>query len=117
MLELQLQGTGRWLMPARLDRSSTHNLSTTGSRYPLMGYAKGPLENGHSIRHEEPYKHGRLEDFPDEFYMLYEFPWLGGEIIRDVRDAAEADPTRRVAVVEITAGDFKSQLVHVTRSG
>lgn len=83
--------------------------------YPLMGYSTGPLKTGRAIGLQEPYKSGRLEDFPDNFYMLYEFPWLGGEIIRRVRGQAEADPSRQVEVTPIVVGNFRSELLHVTR--
>lgn len=84
--------------------------------YPLMGYAANPLPGGHSILHEEPYKNGRLEDFPGDFYMLYEYPWLGGEIIWEVRSQAEEDPNHRVEVITIEVEGRRSDLLHITRT-
>lgn len=81
--------------------------------YPLMGYATGPLSNGHSIRHEAPFQNGRLEDFPDSFTALHDMNWLGGEIIADLWRQAETDPTRTVEVTTLRAGQFTSSLIHI----
>jgi hypothetical protein len=83
--------------------------------YPQMGYAKGPLSNGYCIIHEEPYRQGRLSDFPPEFFMLYDYAWLGGEIIRDVREQAEADGDWIVESYPIVSGGFRSELIHIRR--
>jgi hypothetical protein len=81
--------------------------------YPQMGYAQGPIPGGHSIFHETPFRDGRLADFPAEFYMLYEYPWLGGEIIQSVREQALADPSRDVVVKELCSTSFCSDIIHV----
>jgi uncharacterized membrane protein YhaH (DUF805 family) len=81
--------------------------------YPLMGYANGPLSNGHSIRHESPYRDGDLADYPDEFYMLLEYGWLGGEIIKSVWQQADSDPDRLVTITELSVDQFQSGLIHV----
>lgn len=83
--------------------------------YPLMGYAEEGLANGHSIRHELPFRNGRLEDFPPEFYMLYESGLLdlGREIIRSIWEQAESDPNREVVVDVICSAAFCSGIIHV----
>jgi len=82
--------------------------------YPIMGYAQGPIAEGHSILHERPYLEGRLADFPEEFYMLYEYSWLGGDLIRSVWDQAIADPGRDVVVEKLCSSAFCSDFIHVT---
>jgi hypothetical protein len=82
-----------------------------------MGYSDGPLPRGHSIRHEEPFRKGRLADFPSEFIMLYEYPWLGGEIIRLIRYRAERDPEwEEVRSTPLEYGRMKSELIHIRRT-
>ncbi len=81
--------------------------------YPLMGYAEEPLPNGHSIRHEFPYRNGRIEDFPDSFAMLLDMAWLGGEIMADIWRQAEEDPTRSVEITVLQSGPFMSVLIQV----
>jgi hypothetical protein len=83
--------------------------------YPQMGYANGPLVNGFCIFHEYPYREGRLSDFPPEFFMLFEYHWLGGEIIQDVRGQAEAEDDWDVESFEIVSGGFQSELIHIRR--
>lgn len=83
--------------------------------YPLMGYSDGPIPRGHNILQEEPYNEGRLEDFPAEFVMVLEHPWLGGEIIRDVRDQAEEAPEWKVVSRPIRFRGMESELIHIRR--
>jgi hypothetical protein len=84
--------------------------------YPFMGYSDGPLPRGHSIRHEERFRRGRLANFPSEFIMLYEHPWLGGEIIQLVRFRAERDPEWEVRSTPLEYGRMKSVLLHIRRT-
>lgn len=84
-------------------------------KYPLMGYAEGPLPNGRYVLHDERAKGGRLEVFPDEFYMMYEYPWMGGEIFRSILEQANANPAIKVSVAEISSGQFRSQLIRVEK--
>jgi hypothetical protein len=83
--------------------------------YPQMGYAAGPLPNGYCIFHEEPYRQGDLSDFPSDFHLLYEHPWLGGEIIRGVREQADANGDWEVESYPIVSGGFQSELIHIRR--
>jgi hypothetical protein len=78
-----------------------------------MGYASSPMPKGHSILFETPFREGRLADFPDEFYMLYEYSWLGGELVQSVREQALADPTRDVIVKELCSSSFCTEIIHV----
>jgi len=84
-------------------------------KYPLMGYADGALPNGYFVLGDDQTKDGRLENFPDDFYMMYEYPWLGGEAFRAILRQAEADSSVSVTVTEISYGDFTSQLVRVQK--
>lgn len=84
--------------------------------YPLMGYAEGPLANGRYVLHDEQVMEGRLEDFPDEFFMMYQYPWMGGEIFRSILQQAEEDPAVEVSITEITSAQFRSQLVRVSKT-
>lgn len=81
---------------------------------PLMGYAAAPLPRGHCVRFEEPYRHGRLADFPAKFVVMATNPYHGGEALRRVLDAARTDPSR--AVIEqavFTRGGYETRIVRV----
>lgn len=84
--------------------------------YPLLGYADGPLANGRNIAQETTLRSGNLRDFPKDFYLLYEYPWLGGDIIRSVWQQAEDDPTRKVQIQLLEVAQFQSRLIHITSS-
>jgi len=117
LLELQFQGTTALIEAGRSGPVFYAQPEHYRFNYPLMGYASGPLPDGHSIEHELPYREARLTDFPDSFVMLFEFDWLGGEEIQEVWDQAAVDPTRSVVVTTITAGDYASSLIKVTTKG
>ena len=114
LLELQLQGTAALAEASRTRPVFYAQPEHYRFSYPLMGYAPGPLPNGHSIEHEVPYREARLVDFPESFAMLYEIDWLGGEEIREVWDQALIDPARSVVVTTITAGEYASSLIEIT---
>ena len=84
--------------------------------YPLLGYADGPLANGRNIAREPTLRSGNLEDFPEDFYLLYEYPWLGGDILRTVWRQAEDDPGYEVQIQQLEVAQFRSRLIHVTSS-
>jgi hypothetical protein len=52
--------------------------------YPQLGYARGPLANGHRLSIESLEALQRTEPFPPCVYLLYNYAWLGGEHIRDL---------------------------------
>jgi hypothetical protein len=80
--------------------------------YPLLGYAEKPLRDGINIVQTETLRN--IEDFPEEFYLLYEYPWLGGDLIRAVWRQAEEEPGRHVQIRDVRAAQYRSRLIHVT---
>ncbi len=70
LLDLHLMGVAALEMAASSEPVFYAQPDHYRFNYPLMEYAEGPLPNGHSIRHELPYRNGRIE-----------MAWLGGEIM------------------------------------
>ncbi len=81
--------------------------------YPEMGYKATRPVNGYCLLNQPPYQGGRLEDFPDAFFLLHEYPWLGGEIAGRVAGQAMSDPSRIVQFDQLQAGEFTSGLIGV----
>ncbi len=48
--------------------------------------------------------------------MLYEYPWMGGEVFRSILEQAEDDPSVDVEVTELITAQFRSRLIRVERS-
>jgi hypothetical protein len=85
---------------------------------PGLGYVDRPLANGHSILTEQPYRAGRLGDFPDRFVMVRLSPWLGARRIDAVLDQASRSPRHTVATLRvIRRGPFEATLLEVRRKG
>lgn len=70
-------------------------------QYPEMGYAPGPLAQGHCLFHEAPYNRPKLQDFPPQFYLFYFYPWLGGQQARHVAAQAQQSPDHRLEEVAV----------------
>lgn len=85
--------------------------------YPAMGYGIEPPARGQCIYFEPPYFLGHLRSFPPEFYMLVDYPWLGGEVVLGVAAQAREDPRTEVLSRPVEVGRFQSQLIHVRPSG
>ncbi len=85
-------------------------------QYPEMGYTQRPLSNGHYVLADDRWATGDLEEFPAEFYMLYEYPWMGGEVFRSILEQAEDDTSVDLEVTELTVAQFRSRLIRVERS-
>ena len=81
---------------------------------PLMGYATRAPSRGHCLRFEQPYKHGRLKDFPGRFFLLDSNPYHGGEAISKLVKAVEADPKRSVSERwHFAAGGYSGRILEV----
>lgn len=81
--------------------------------YPAMGLGFEKPANGHCIFFEWPYREGRLETFPPRFHLLFDAPWLGGEVMIGLAWIAQSRDDRRVTTTELHVGRFTSQIVHV----
>ena len=95
-------------MPVFYGLSESYRLA-----YPEMGHDHVPPAEGHCIYNEAPYLHARLRDFPPTFFVLYDYPWLGGAEARRVVSEAESDPRYDVEVAQLTVGPFESYLARV----
>lgn len=83
--------------------------------FPEMGHGQTRPANGHCIYFESPYLLARLEDFPPAFFVLYDYPWLGGAEARQVVHQAQSDPRYDVEVATLRVGRFESYLARVER--
>ena len=61
-------------------------------QYAKMGYVQAPLSNGHCAGFESYWWSVRAKDFPDEFYMLIDNPYLGGDVLERLFRTAELNP-------------------------
>jgi hypothetical protein len=61
-------------------------------RYPTLGYARGPLSNGHNFMLEPLAPLVASDEFPPCVYALYNYPWLGGEKLRGLIGLPEVRP-------------------------
>ena len=58
-------------------------------KYPGLGYSSGPLSNGHNFSVESLAELIRGEPMPPCVYVLFNYPWLGGEKILGLLRFAE----------------------------
>lgn len=85
-------------------------------REPRLGYVAGPLSDGHCVQFEEPWRQGRLEDYPDRFAALYLSPWLGGAVVRELAVQARRDPRWHVDDSRVLRrGPFVARLLFFER--
>ena len=82
---------------------------------PAMGYADEPPADGHCIYLEQPYREARLKDFPAEFFMLYNYLWLGGLEMRALVKQARLDPSWSVEAEVFEEGTFETVLLRIAR--
>ena len=85
---------------ALLTSSCTHALERGPLEYPGLGYSSGPLSNGHNFSVESLAELIRGEPMPPCIYVLFNYPWLGGEKILGLIGFAEATPGLSAEVVE-----------------
>ena len=86
-------------------------------QYPGLGYASGPLPNGHNLSVESLATLIGGESFPQCVYALFNYPWLGGEKILGLIRFAESTPGLSSEVVrEFRDGRYVIILARI-RSG
>jgi hypothetical protein len=114
LLELQREGIGALATAAADVPAFYTHVEHYRFTFPEMAYvdAKPPL--GHNLNTDEPFSEGNLSDFPDDFVMLHEWNWLGGEVVKSVWEQALVDPRRRVEERSISVGAFASTLILVS---
>lgn len=81
--------------------------------FPAMGYVDETPADGHCIYFEQPYREARLQDFPAEFFMLYNYLWLGGLEMRAPVKQARLDPSWSVEAEVFEEGAFKTVLFRI----
>ena len=87
-------------------------------RYPDLGYARGPLANGHNFHVESLAPLATAQPFPDCVYTLFNYPWLGGEKILGLIRLAEVRPDATAEIVrELRDGRYAILLIRVQRAG
>ena len=59
--------------------------------YPELGYASGPLSNGHNLSLESLTEVLQGPTPLTCLYVLYNYPWLGGEKMRELFQFADAE--------------------------
>lgn len=69
-------------------------------QYPGLGYASGPLSNGHNFSVESLAELIRGEPMPPCVYALFNYPWLGGEKILGLIRFAETTPGLTAEIVQ-----------------
>ena len=69
-------------------------------QYPGLGYASGPLSNGHSFSLESLTELIERKPMPPCVYALLNYPWLGGENILGLIRFAATTPGRSAEVVQ-----------------
>ncbi len=85
--------------------------------FPGLGYSSGPLSNGHNFSVESLAELIRGEPMPPCVYVLYNYPWLGGEKILGLIRFAEMTPGLSADVVrEFRDGRYVIILARI-RSG
>ncbi len=68
--------------------------------YPGLGYAVGPLSNGHNFSVESLAELIRGDPMPPCVYALFNYPWLGGEKILGLIRFAETTPGLSAEIVQ-----------------
>jgi hypothetical protein len=68
--------------------------------YPGLGYASGPLSNGHNFLVESLPELIRGQPMPPCLYTLFNYPWLGGEKILGLLGFADVTPGLSAEVVQ-----------------
>lgn len=82
--------------------------------YPRMGYADGPLPDGHCVWLEPRLRRARLADLPERFAILYDFVGYGGRELQSLLRQARADPARRVRITRFEQGRYRTLLFEVS---
>jgi hypothetical protein len=87
-------------------------------RYPGMGYARGPLGDGHNFGVESLAPIARADPFPPCVYALYGYPWVGGDRVHGLIRLPTARPELTAEVVrEFEDGPYEMRLVRIRQRG
>ncbi|HVX13112.1 MAG TPA: hypothetical protein VHC22_18150 [Pirellulales bacterium] len=76
--------------------------------YPEMGFTDRRPDNGYCVLFDPPYNQARLADYPSLFYIVLDYPALGGQ-----RLFALYSQAKRYGCTLRTAGDFRKGHYHV----
>lgn len=83
--------------------------------YPAMGYVDAKLPNGRCVLFDEKVKGASLEAFPDHFFVLLNFPLLGGEHLARLKLEAERAPWWEVKTTSFIRGYAHVRLLEFRR--
>ena len=81
--------------------------------YSKMQFADERPANGRCIALEEPYRNGRLADFPEHFYVLVDYAALGGHQIKSLVMQAAASGWLVQKAADIRRGRYRVLLVEL----
>lgn len=81
--------------------------------YPLMQFVGERPANGRCIALEEPYRNGRLTDFPRRFYVLVDYAALGGHQIKALVMQAADNGWLVQKAADIRKGRYRVMLVEL----
>ena len=82
------------------------------SSFLETGYFNAPIAGGVNLWLEPV---DDLRQLPDEFYMYFEFGWLGGEVVADLLTQARQSAVHTVEVESFSGGQFEGHIIHVVR--
>ena len=82
--------------------------------YPELGYSDGPLSSGISVFHIPEIAQISLQDMPNRFAFIFEYPVLGGEeLLRIWQEARESDA--RLTETALSRGRYTVYIVEVNQ--
>ncbi len=84
--------------------------------YPVSGYVDEPVRNGVNVYRNEPFDAGRVEDYPDHFYVVVDHLGLGGRALYDVWQEVEADAGYTTAIQTFTSGEFTAMVIEIMKT-
>jgi hypothetical protein len=84
--------------------------------YPELGYSDGPLASGVSLFHNRDLADATLADMPNRFAFMFEYPVLGGEVLRNIWDEAKASGAT-VSETALTSGPYTVYVIEVDQGG
>ncbi|SMP72077.1 hypothetical protein SAMN06295888_11874 [Desulfonatronum zhilinae] len=83
--------------------------------YPVSGYVTESLSNIHYIIHTLK-NNGQNFYYPDHFFLVYSYPWLGGQMIaRMIQDVMRNDEFSHEIVASYERGFFSAYVFEVNR--
>jgi hypothetical protein len=82
--------------------------------YPEMGFVRRRPPNGHCVLIDPPYNRARLADFPDLFYVLLDYPALGGQRLYAVVNQASHLRRNVRAVGDFHLGHYRALLLEIS---